>query len=263
MARDGPASGGSFLIDLSQQVALITGGTRGIGRATCELLAQAGADIAFSYFQDHEAAQETAEAVKAHGRRVFYQAADMRSQAACNDFFEKSTANLGEIDIVVGNAGIWRRAPIDEMTEAEWREVLEVNLNSMFFLSQLASRHFKARKAGKMVLVSSTAGVRGEAYHAHYAASKGAIISLTRTLAGELSYYNINVNCVAPGWVETDMTRDVFADKTRRQIIEQSIPLRRIAVPTDIAGVILFLVSPLSRHIQGEIIHVNGGSLIR
>ncbi|CAM2009764.1 SDR family NAD(P)-dependent oxidoreductase [Acanthopleuribacter pedis] len=251
------------MIDLSQQVALITGGTRGIGRATCEMLAQAGADIAFSYFQDHAAAEETAAAVKNHGRKVYFQAADMRNQEHCNDFFEKSIQSLGDIDIVVGNAGIWRRAPIDEMTVTEWREVLEVNLHSMFFLSQLATRHFKHRKAGKMVLVSSTAGVRGEPYHAHYAASKGAIVSLTRSLAGELSYYNINVNCVAPGWVETDMTRDVFADKTRRQIIEQSIPLRRIAAPRDIAGVILFLVSPLSRHIQGEIIHVNGGSLIR
>lgn len=251
------------MIDLSNQVALITGGTRGIGRATCELLAQAGADIAFSYHRDHRAAEETAAAVTNLGRRVFYQAADMRHQKNCAAFFEAAGAALGEIDMVIGNAGIWRRAPIDEMTEAQWREVLDVNLNGMFFLSQCATRHFKARKAGKMVLISSTAGVRGESYHAHYAASKGALIALTRSLAGELSYYNINVNCVAPGWVETDMTRDVFSDKTRRQIIEQSIPLRRIAVPTDIAGVILFLVSPLSRHIQGEIIHVNGGSLIR
>ena len=251
------------MIDLHGKIALVTGGSRGIGRAIAIMMAEAGADVAFSYRSDHSAAENTICEIKRKGREVFSQACDMTDGKACERFFDESSRRLGKVDIVVANAGIWHRAPIDEMTLDQWRETAANNLDSAFFISQLAARHFKAKKSGNLILISSTAGIRGEAFHAHYAASKGAIIALTRSLAAELSYHGINVNCVAPGWVDTDMTKHVFGDPTYRQTIEQSIPLRRIASPRDIAGVVVFLASSLARHIQGEVVNVNGGSLIR
>ena len=148
------------------------------------------------------------------------------------------------------------------MTTAQWRETMSANLDSIFEICGAAARDMKPRKHGKIILISSTAGQRGEAEYSHYAASKGAVIAFTRSLAAELGPFNINVNSVAPGWVLTDMTRDVFDDDTQRAGIEASIPLRRVATAEDVAGPIVFLASELSRHVQGAVINVNGGSVL-
>lgn len=170
-------------------------------------------------------------------------------------------AELGGLDIFVGNAGVWPPAdvPLAEMSDEQWDRTLRQNLDSIFFTTRDAVNVMPA--GGQIVLVSSTAGQRGEAYHADYAATKGAIISFTKSLAAELGPRGINVNCVAPGWVDTEMARDAIADCGRAEV-ESTIPLRRIATAEDIAGTILFLCSPLARHVTGEALNVNGGSVL-
>lgn len=250
------------MIDLTGKTALVTGGSRGIGRSVCLMLAQAGADVAFSYRSDRGSADEVVARVEKLGRRALAVKGNMADPKACRYMFQEAEDQFGRVDIVVGNAGIWKKAPIDEMTFPEWREMIEINLDSIYNTCHWATKLMKRRKEGKLILVSSTAGQRGEAFHAHYAAAKGAIIALTRSLANELGFHNINVNCVAPGWVDTDMTAAVFQDRNFRETVEQSVPLRRIATPADIAGTVVFLASPLARHIQGEVINVNGGSVL-
>ena len=148
------------------------------------------------------------------------------------------------------------------MSEKVWNETMAVNLNGMFFITNAVVPVMKKQMEGKIVNISSTAGQRGEAEHSHYAASKGGMISFTKAIATELGPFNINVNSVAPGWVDTDLNNEVFADKNYKEQERKKIPLQRIPTPEDIAGPVLFLVSDLSRHITGEILNVNGGSVL-
>jgi len=250
------------MIDLSGKSALVTGGSRGIGAAVCLALAKAGADVALGYHTNQGAANAVVEAVEGLGRRALARGGDMASLADCANLFEAAVDAFGGVDIVVGNAGVWKRAAIEAMTERQWRETMAANLDSTYNLCHLAAAHMKARKTGKIILIASTAGQRGEAFYAHYAASKGAVIAMTRSLAAELGPDQINVNCVAPGWVRTDMTERVFSDPAFVQHTEEAIPLQRIAEPEDVAGPVLFLASDLARHIQGAVINVNGGSVL-
>lgn len=250
------------MIDLTGKTALVTGGSRGIGRAACEMLAQAGANVVLGYRTDKRAAQQVVEAIRLAGRHAISVAGDVRRRETFQELFDKGRDAFGRIDIVVGNAGIWRRAPIDEMSRQEWREMLEVNLDSMYLTCRFAAREMKPRQAGKIILVSSTAGQRGELYYSHYAATKGAILALTKSLAAELGPFQIHVNAVAPGWVDTEMCAQVFSDPEYRRRVENQIPLRRIASARDIAGAIVFLASSLSDHVQGEVLNVNGGSVL-
>jgi 3-oxoacyl-[acyl-carrier protein] reductase len=250
------------VIDLKGKTAVVTGGSRGIGRATSLLMARAGAGVAFGYRENHTAARSLIQEIRAEGHRAVAQAGDITRPETVEALFTEARRNFGGIDIVVGNAGIWKRSPIDELTEGDWEETLAVNLRSAFLLCRAAAREMKPQRSGKIVLVSSTAGQRGEAFHAHYAASKGAIIALTKSLAAELGPWNIRVNAVAPGWVTTDMTSEVFRNPELRASIEEAIPLGRVAVPQDVAGPILFLASDLANHVQGEILNVNGGSVL-
>ncbi len=171
---------------------------------------------------------------------------------------------MDRIDILVNNHGIWNDIPepVDSMKLESWEKMLKTNLDSYFLLCKNVVPIMKKQKAGKIILLSSTAGQRGEAYHSHYAASKGAIISFTKSLSTELAVDNINVNAVAPGWVDTDMCTTVFAEEGKRETITESIPLKRIPSSEDIAGSVLFLASHLSNHITGEVINVNGGSVL-
>lgn len=250
------------VLDLSGRTVLLTGGSRGIGRAACLLLSRAGADIAFAYRRDHEAAHSLVEEIRLSGRHALAVQGDVADRRRVEQLFEQARRAFGRIDIAIGNAGIWKKAPIEEMGDEEWQEMLEQNLKSVYLLCQLAAREMKPRRSGKIILVSSTAGQRGEAFHSHYAASKGGIVSFTKSLAAELGPWNIHVNCVAPGWVETDMTASVFRDPEFRREVVESIPLRRLASPEDIAGAILFLASPLADYVQGEVLNVNGGSVL-
>jgi 3-oxoacyl-[acyl-carrier protein] reductase len=249
------------MISLQNQVAVITGGSRGIGRATALLMAQAGADIVFDYQKDHNAAEFVLAGVRNACRRAIAVQGSVAEDAHCRELMDAAVREFGRIDILVNNAGIWTRAPIDEMPEAVWRETVEVNLSGVMYCTRYAVRHMKKQGYGRIIMVSSTAGQRGEAFHSHYAATKGALISLTKSLAAEVAP-EILVNCVAPWWVDTDMSAAALTDPEEQAHILAVNPLRRVATAEEIAGPILFLASHLASFINGEILNVNGGSVL-
>ena len=250
------------MISLEGKTVLVTGGSRGIGRAVIRLFARAGADCVIGYLQDRKAAEQVQGEVLELGRRAVIVGGDVSQAVVVEELFARGVDAFGGIDIVVGNAGIWKRAPIDEMSEEQWDETIEINLKSVFLTCRAAVREMKRRRQGCIILVSSTAGQRGEAFYSHYAATKGAIIALTKSLAPELGSYDIRINAVAPGWVLTDMSAEVFSDPEYTKTVESEIPLGRIASAEDIAGPILYLASDLAGHIHGEVINVNGGSVL-
>lgn len=247
------------MIDLSNKVALITGGSRGIGKACVEYFANVNAKVAFTYKSAKNSAEKLEEkypcSVKAY--RV-----DMESEKEINNMVDQVAKDFGSIDILVHNAGIWNDGTLDNMTLDHWNEMMRVNLNSTFLFSKACSAYMKKNNFGRIILVTSTAGQRGEAFHSHYAASKGGMISFTKSLAVELAPFNITTNSVAPGWVDTDLNNETFADKEFREKVQKEIPVGRIPTAEDIAGPILFLASDLARHINGEILNVNGGSVL-
>lgn len=250
------------MISLDGKKALITGGSRGIGRATAILLAQAGADVAINYFNQEKAALEVKEEVRKLGRDCLVWKADISRKDQVEELVGTLLKSWNRVDILVNNAGIWTYGEIGNMESAVWHKTMQLNCDGVFFLCNAVAPVMKKKKKGWIINVSSTAGVRGEAFHSHYAASKGAIISFTKSLAAELAPFGIRVNCVAPGWVDTDMCEEVFRAPGFRKKVENSIPLKRIPPPKDIAGPILFLASDLARHITGEVINVNGGSVL-
>ncbi|HSJ16453.1 MAG TPA: SDR family oxidoreductase [Longimicrobiales bacterium] len=241
--------------------ALVTGGSRGIGRATVLMLARAGAQIGFSYFDRHDAARALIAEIEQLGVPAWAQGGDLARPEGVDRLFERTAEEFGGLDIFVGNAGVWpsEHVPLPLMQADQWRRTLAINLDSIFYSTRAAARIMADN--GRIVLISSTAGQRGEAGHADYAASKGAIISFVKSIAVELASHGITANCVAPGWVDTDMAALPFTGEGKRRI-EATIPLRRIAAPDDVAGPIVFLCSPLARHITGEVLNVNGGSVL-
>jgi 3-oxoacyl-[acyl-carrier protein] reductase len=253
---------GEGMISLEGKKTLITGGSRGIGAETAILFAKAGSDVAITYSSRKSAAEEVQKKVCSLERECLAYQADFSKKKDVLKMVENILENWGHIDVLVNNVGIWTYGEMGNMEEKVWQETIRVNLDSIFYVCNAVVPSMKARKSGWIINVSSTAGVRGEAYHSHYAASKGAVITLTKSLAAELAPFGIRVNCVAPGWVDTDMCADVFRDKIFRKKVEMSIPLQRIAPPEDIAGPILFLASDLARHITGELLNVNGGSVL-
>ena len=250
------------MIDLEGRKALITGGSRGIGRATAILFARAGSDVAINFLKKKEEAEKAREEIDKIGKNCLVLKADISQKKDVNLMIERVIEKWDRIDILVNNAGIWTYGEMGKMSEEAWAETIRINLNGAFHTCNAVVPFMKERKRGWIVSVSSTAAIRGEAFHSHYAASKGAIVSLTKSLAIELAPYNIRVNCVAPGWVDTDMCSGVFSDHDFRIKVQESIPLKRIPGPEDIAGPILFLVSDLARHITGEVLNVNGGSVL-
>jgi 3-oxoacyl-[acyl-carrier protein] reductase len=309
----------SVSLSLNGKTALITGGSRGIGAETVRLFVEAGARVAFNY----RAAREQAEAlaIECGGDRCLAIEQELNSPEDGRALVRKATAVLGGLDILVANHGIWEseEAPIERMSEAQWRRTLAVNLDAVFGLVQEAvgemlgqcaeadkagpamtgsakmhpsgakalgpstlsigkaeavpfqdqltgspprSPHVAEDVKGHIVLISSTAGQRGEAYHADYAVTKGAIISLTKSLSTELAPKGIMVNCVAPGWVHTDMSAATLADQAQGPKIAAGIPVGRAATPREIAGPVLFLCTPLAGFISGEILNVNGGAVL-
>lgn len=249
-------------IDLSGKNAIVTGGSRGIGKAVSLLLGKAGASVAVCCHKNLKAAQQVTNQIQDLGGHSIACSGDLRVRSACEEIFFRSREQFGPIDILVGNAGIWQHGPIDEMTEEEWYMTIDTNLTAIFHLCQLAAKEMKPRRTGRIILIGSTAGQRGEAFYSHYAASKGGIQSLTKSLASELGPWNIRVNTVAPGWVDTDMSAQVLSDPELRGSIEKIIPLGRVATAEEVAGPVLFLASNLSDHVQGEILNVNGGSVL-
>ncbi|MEO8226599.1 MAG: SDR family NAD(P)-dependent oxidoreductase [Gemmatimonadota bacterium] len=248
------------MIDLSGKRALVTGGSRGVGRATALLLAQAGADVALTYHTRADEADAVAREIRALGRGVYVAGGDLAEPKVVDRVFGGIRGEFGGLDIFVANAGVWPtdEVPLARMTSARWRATMAANLDAVFLTTRAALQLMDGR--GTVVLVSSTAGQRGEANHADYAATKGALIALTKSLAVECAPA-ITVNCVAPGWIDTDMSAAAFEGGGRARVAA-SIPLQRIASAADVAGPILFLCSPLARHITGEILNVNGGSVL-
>jgi 3-oxoacyl-[acyl-carrier protein] reductase len=249
------------MIELNGRSALVTGGARGIGRACCLLLARAGARVAVGYRVETPSAELLVEEIEAAGGEAFALAADVSLRSEAEMLVDETVARFGAIDILVNNAGIWKGSPIEEMSDGEWQEMLAVNLTGTFNGIRAAVPPMKEARSGRIVNISSTAGQRGEAFHAHYAATKGAVISLTKSLAAELAPHGILVNCVAPGWTVTDMTRDALLGPERDAILE-TIPLRRAATPEEIAGAVLFLASDLATFVTGAVINVNGGAVL-
>jgi 3-oxoacyl-[acyl-carrier protein] reductase len=242
--------------------ALITGGSRGIGGAAALLFAEYGVNVAVGYRSRRAEADALVAMIRdQHGVNAIAHASDISTMAGANELIDRAAAALGGLDFFVGNAGIW---PCDDvafadMTDAQWRRTMAENVDSVFYTTRAAINRMSDH--GRIVLVSSTAGQRGEAFHADYAASKGAVISLVKSLAPELGRRGITVNSVAPGWVDTDMCEQPFAHGGRERIAA-GIPIGRIAAPRDIAGPIVFLCSDLARHMTGEIVNVNGGSVL-
>ena len=248
------------MIDLHGKTALVTGGNRGIGRATVLFLARAGADVALTYHTRRAEAAAVADEVRSTGRRAWVTGGDMADEAVAERLVSWLERELGRLDLFVANAGVWpaEEVALAEMGAERWSGTVGANLDSVFLSTRAALQVM--RPGGRVVIVSSTAGQRGEAYHADYAATKGALIALTKSLAVECAP-DIQVNCVAPGWVETEMSAPALTDENRGRI-QETIPLGRIAEAEDIAGPILFLCSDLARHITGEVLNVNGGSVL-
>lgn len=252
------------MISLAGKAALITGGSRGIGAAAVKLFAQAGADVVFNYAKAKEAAKLIEQDAGKHGTRVESFKADVSRHADNKKLVDHCIARLGRLDILVANAGVWNTEdlPIEKMTEKQWDDMLRINLKSVYSVIHFAVPQMIKQKSGKIIPISSTAGQRGEAFHTHYGASKGGAISLTKGLASELAPHNILVNCVAPGWVATDMSNAVLNSKAGQKMIAGAIPLGRAGTAEEIAGPILFLASDLANFMTGEIINVNGGSVL-
>jgi len=249
------------VISLKGKRALVTGGSRGIGAATALLLAESGADVGIGYRSRAADAETVVAQCRKLGVRAFAHAADIGSAEGSESLAQRAVKEFGGLDLFVGNAGIWPVAeePVQGMPDARWRETMRENVDGMFFSTRAALRVMA--DGGRVVLVASTAGQRGESMHADYAASKGAMISFVKSLAIECAPRGITVNSVAPGWVDTEMCAEPFAGGGRARIAA-TIPIGRVATARDIAGPIVFLCTELARHITGEIVNVNGGSVL-
>lgn len=252
------------MISLAGKAALITGGSRGIGAATVKMFAQAGADVVFSYERNREAAAQLERETRKHGTRVESFQADVGEMREAKKLVRYAVERLGRLDILVANAGIWNTedTPIQKVSEREWDEMIRVNLKGVYTVTHSAVGYMIAQRSGRIIAISSTAGQRGEAFHSHYGASKGGIISLVKGLSTELARYNVLVNCVAPGWVNTDMAKPVLETKAGWKFATSAIPLGRPAAPEEIAGPILFLASELATFVTGEVFNVNGGAVL-
>jgi 3-oxoacyl-[acyl-carrier protein] reductase len=249
-------------LNLDKRVAVVTGGSRGIGRAAVDCFARLGANVVVNYVRDRKAADDAVSAATEAGVQGLAVQADISHKGDAQRLVDASIEKFGSIDFLVCNAGIWEGAAIDQMTEEVWNRTIDLNLKGTWAACRSAVPHMKHKGFGRIVIVSSTAGQRGEANVSNYAASKGGQISFTKSLGAELGPFGINVNCVAPGWVDTDMCADVFALPGYKKTIEDGIPVGRVATPEDIAWPIVFLCTDWARHINGEILNVNGGSVL-
>jgi 3-oxoacyl-[acyl-carrier protein] reductase len=249
------------MLNLNKKVVLVTGGSKGIGAACVKYFCMAGASVAFTYNSNQTSASMLEKRYKKISKCKAYKV-DVKDADEIKKVVYDVLKDFQRIDILVNNAGIWKEGKINKMNLSHWEETIKVNLTSTFLFSRFVIPGMKLRRKGKIINISSAAGQRGEANYSNYAASKGGMISFTKSLATELGPFNINVNSIAPGWVLTDMTKNELSDKKSLKEELKKIPLGRIATPEDIAGPVLFLASDLSRHINGEILNVNGGAVL-
>lgn len=249
-------------LSLKGRVALVTGGSRGIGRAAVSLLAELGADVLVNYARDERSAADTVREAEGKGVKALAVRADVSLKQEAERLAGIAVDEFGRLDILICNAGIWEGARVEELAEETWDRVLEINLKGTWTVCRAAVPLMKKSGFGRIVIVTSTAGQRGEAFYSNYAASKGGQISFTKSLASELAGDGITVNAVAPGWVDTEMNREAFRDANFRQRVESAIPLGRVASAEDVARPIVFLCTEWARHITGEVLNVNGGAVL-
>lgn len=252
------------VMSLEGRVAVITGGSRGIGAAMVRLFTSAGARVLFNYQKAADQASQLVSDCGGMTRCVAVQQ-ELAGVETARNLIDAAVGQFGRLDIVIGNHGVWppQDVPVDEMGADQWRNTLAVNLDSIFGLVKFAVAQMKKQKqGGHIVLISSTAGQRGEAFHCDYAASKGAIISMVKGLSTELARERIYVNCVAPGWVETDMAAPALNHPETSRRVYSTIPLGRAGRPEEIAATVLFLCTPHAGFITGEIVNVNGGAVL-
>ncbi len=253
-------------LSLEGKVALITGGSRGIGAATVRIFVRAGARVVFNYQKAKpEADKLVCECGEENCAAI---ACNLAGTDTARDLVKAATQRFGWLDILVANHGVWppEDVPIESMSDEQWRKTVSINLDSVFALVKHSVAEMKktasAESPSHIVLISSTAGQRGEAFHCDYAATKGALISMVKGLSTELAPQHINVNCVAPGWVDTDMSKPALQDLKTAEEILNKIPLGRVGTPEELAGPILFLCTPLAGFITGEVFNVNGGAVL-
>lgn len=241
----------------NRKIALVTGGSRGIGRAICVRLAKDGMDVVFNYNSGEEAAKETIAQCEAYGVKAYGFQANVRSSEECAGLVKKAMEISGRLDVLVNNAGITRDGLIMKMTDQAFQDVIDVNLNGTFYMMREAAKIMLKQRAGRIVSISSIVGISGNAGQVNYSASKAGIIGMTKSLARELASRKITVNAIAPGMIETDMT-GVLSDDTKAKILE-SIPLKEMGKAEDIANAVSFLAGDDARYITGQVISVDGG----
>jgi 3-oxoacyl-[acyl-carrier protein] reductase len=253
---------GKNMIDFTGQVALITGGSRGIGAATALMFAKAGADVAIVYSKDKKNANGIVKKIEALGKKGLAIKGQVEKHKDCLRVVSIVIKKFRRIDILVNNAGIWTFGEIGRMSTQEWHKTIAINLDGTFNMCNIVVPIMIRQHYGRIINVSSTAGQRGEPFHSHYAASKGGVIAFTKSIGPELIKKGIWVNCVAPGWVTTDMTARVLQNPKSKSEILHTIPRGKPASPEEIAGPIIFLASHLADNIVGEILNVNGGRVL-
>lgn len=254
-----------MVLDLSGVRALVTGGTRGIGRAISLTLAASGARVAVNYRSNASAAEALGREMGERHFEHMLLKADVAQERSVTTMLRRVNESWGGLDLLVLNAGIWRQGLIGAMTLADWRDTIATNLTGSFIVINEGLRlmiESESPSPKRIILISSTSGIRGEAGYSHYSASKGGMISLTKSLAVELAPHGITVNAVAPGWIKTDMTAAELADPLRSAAIRRTIPLGRPGDPDEVAAAVVFLASRQASYITGEVLNVNGGSVL-
>jgi len=247
-------------MQLQNKIALVTGGTRGIGKAIVVALAEAGANVAFTYRSSKESADAIAADLQAKGKRAVGYQSDASEFNQANEIVQKVIQEFGRIDILVNNAGITKDGLLMRMSESDWDAVITTNLKSVFSFTKVACRQMMSQQAGKIINISSIVGITGNAGQANYASSKAGVIGFTKSIAKELASRNIQANVVAPGFIETDMTGKL--NEKQKEAILAMIPLKRIAKPEEVAGVVRFLASPDADYITGQVLCVDGGMVM-
>ena len=248
-------------ISLSGQVAIVTGGSRGLGRAIALLFAQAGANVVVNYVKNKTSAEELKEEAERYGVEVLIEQGNIANYADCKRILENTLRQFNKVNILVNNAGIWEPGNIGDITPDSWQRVIDVNLTGVYNFINLVVPVMKEQKYGNIINISSRCSRRGEANASSYVATKAALNGFTRSIALELGAYNIRVNGVAPAWIYSDMTYEHLGKEGVEEDILKTIPLGRIGDPEDVANLCLFLASDLSSYITGETIFLSGGSI--